>query len=340
VLTLPATGALLAAVPPRRVVQLGLLMISVLLPLTTFASSAWQLFAVLAGWGAGIGVVDVAMNTEAAAVQDHLGRTTMSSFHAAYSAGGLAGAGAGAAAAAAGLSARANFTLAALVIVVVGAGSAQAFASKPAAHTVAHGRRSRWPAWSWTLACLAVVACGGFLAEGAASDWSAVYLHSSLGASPGLAAVGYALFSCTMVTGRLAGDRLTDWAGPARLLRSSAAIASVSFLVVLLIGQVWAGLVGFAVLGAGLAVIVPVVFTAASRLGVPGPNLALVTSSGYLGMLVGPALIGGLAQAIGLPAALGTIVIITGLTAILAGAVRQRTSPATSPHPEPAQDLR
>src|SRR5580693_4544922 len=78
VLAMPATGAILTVVPPRRVVQLGVLAIAVLQPLTTFAGSAFELFAVLVGWGAGIGICDVAMNIEAAAVQENLGRTTMS----------------------------------------------------------------------------------------------------------------------------------------------------------------------------------------------------------------------------------------------------------------------
>ena len=195
-------------------------------------------------------------------------------------------------------------------------------------------RQNRWPAWSWTLACLALIAFGSFLAEGAASDWSAVYLLGSLGASPALAAVGYTVFSVAMVTGRLAGDRLTDRAGPARLVRASAGIASVSFLAALLAGRVGAGLAGFVLLGIGLSVIVPSVFTAASRIGTPGPNLALVTSTGYLGMLAGPALIGGLAEVVGLPSALGTLVVITGLTAVLAGAVRPRAPRAAGRDPD------
>jgi predicted MFS family arabinose efflux permease len=330
-LAMPVTGATLGAIAPRRVAQLALLPVAGMLPLATFTDSAWQLFAVLACWGAGIGVADVAMNTEAAAVQEHLGRTTMSTFHAAYSAGGLAGAGMGAIAAAAGLSARANFALAALLIFCTGVACAQLFASRPMAHGSRHQPRSRWPAWSWTLAFLALIAFGSFLAEGAASDWSAVYLHSSLGASPGLAAVAYTMFSCAMLGGRLAGDRLTDWAGPARLLRTSAGLAAACFLAALLIGRPAAGLAGFTVLGAGLAVVVPVVFTAASRLGLPGPNLALVTSVGYTGMLVGPAVIGGLAEVVGLPAALGTLVAIIGMTAILAGAVRPDSQAEAQP---------
>jgi MFS family permease len=92
----------------------------------------------------------------------------------------------------------------------------------------------------------------------------------------------------------------------------------------LLIGQVWSGLVGFALLGIGLAVVVPLVFTAAAQTGRAGPNLALVTMTGYVGVLAGPALVGGVAQAIGLHAALGIDVILCAMCAALAGFVRPR----------------
>jgi MFS family permease len=339
VLAMPAAGAALATVPPRRIVQLGLLALGGLLPVTTLASSPWQLFAVLAGWGAGLGVVDVGINTEAAAVQDRLGRSVMSGFHAAYSVGGLAGAGLGGIAAASGVSARTDFLIAGAVVLVAGGASAQAFTSRPVHHAAEQPRPSRWPQWSWALACLAAMAFGSFLAEGAANDWSAVYLHTSLGAPVGLAAVGYTVFSATMAGGRLAGDRLADRMGPARLVRLSAGVAAGGFGAALLIGQVGAGMAGFAVLGAGLSVVVPLVFSAAAGRGRPGPNLALVTSSGYLGTLVGPAIIGGLAEVAGLPAAMGAVVVLSGLTAILAHVVLPRTTPAAGPHPPPQEVL-
>ena len=337
VLAMPAAGAVLATRAPRRVVQLGIFALGGFLPVAAFASSAWQLFAVLALWGAGLGVVDVAVNVEAAAVQDRIGRSVMSGFHAAYSVGGLAGAGLGGIAAAAGVSARADFLITGAVILVAGCVSGQAFTSRPVAARPADDQRrvrpSRWPQWSWALVCLAVMAFSSFLAEGAAADWSAVYLHSSLGAPLGLAAVGYTVFSAAMTAGRLVGDRLCDRLGPARLVRLSAGVASVSFGLALLAGQVWSAMAGFAVLGAGLSVVVPLVFTAASRLGRAGPNLAFATSAGYLGMLAGPAIIGGLAEAVGLPAALATIVVLSGLVAVLGHFVLPRPAAPVGPPP-------
>jgi MFS family permease len=334
VLAMPATGAVLASVAPRRVAQAGLLLMAVMLPVTTVTTvtgSAWQLFLVLLGWGAGIGTLDVAMNTEAAAVQEQLGRRVMSGFHGAYSVGGLAGSGLGAITAATGLSARAAFLIAAIPIVAAGVAGTQAFASRPAHHATNQGRRAaRWPKWSWALVALGAISFASFLGEGAAGNWSAVYLHSSLGASAGLAAVGYSVFAVTMTIGRLSGDWLTDRVGPVRLVRLAGGVATAGFGCALLIGHVWSGLAGFALLGAGLSVVVPLAFTAAAGLGRPGPSLAMITSFGYMGAMAGPAIIGGLADLTSLPVALGTIVLLSGMIVVLAGAVRPRRHPAAA----------
>lgn len=356
VLAMPPAGAVLASVAPRRVSQLALIMLAALLPVTTVAGSAVQLFFVLAGWGAGIGVLDVAMNTEAAAVQDQSGRRLMSGFHGAYSVGGLVGAGLGAVAAAAGVGVRETFVIAAVVMAAAGLAGTRAFAAGPAHHAApqpgtdgepaagepaagepaaGNARPHRWPKWSWALVALGAMSFASFLGEGSASNWSAVYLHSSLGASPALAALGFTLFASAMAAGRLSGDWLANRAGPVRLVRLSAGLATVGFGGALLIGHLWSGLAGFALLGAGLSVVVPLAFTGAAGLGRPGPNLAMVTTCGYLGSLAGPPLIGGIADVTGLPAALGVVVILAGLITVLAGAVRPRP-PATGP-PEARQ---
>ncbi len=332
VLAMPVTGAMVATVAPRRIVQAAFIPFGGLLAVLSLAGSAWELFVILLGWGAALGTIDVAMNTEAAALQDRLGRLVMSRFHASYSIGGLVGAGTGALAAANGVSVAANFLIAGVVVAVVGALAGEAFAvsgaragpvSPPGTEPSAREPRAavRRPQLSGVLVALAAIAFGCFLAEGAANDWSAVYLHASLGAGPGLAAVAYTAFSCAMAAGRLFGDHLAERIGPVRLVRISATTAAVGFGAALVAGQVGGALAGFVLLGLGLSVVVPVVFTAASRLGRPGPSLATVSSCGYLGLLVGPALIGGLAEAVGLPGALGIVVVLSSATAVLAGAV-------------------
>jgi len=279
------------------------------------------------------------MNTEAAAVQDLLGRRVMSSFHGAYSVGGLTGSGLGAAAAALGVTVRTTFLIAAIAMAAVGLSAAHVFAARPAHHNAGARRpRSRWPNWSKALVALGAMAFASFLGEGSAGNWSAVYLHSSLGASPAVAAMGFTAFSCAMTAGRLGGDWLTDRAGPVRLIRLCAALAAIGFGGALLIGHVWSGLAGFALLGGGLSVVVPLTFTASAGLGRAGPNLALVTSCGYVGALAGPAIIGGLAELTSLPTALGVVVVLSGLIAALAGAMRPAPSPTAQGQPaEPAQ---
>jgi MFS family permease len=168
-------------------------------------------------------------------------------------------------------------------------------------------------------------------AEGAMADWTAVYLKSVLGADARLAAMGYAVFSSTMVIGRLSGDWLTVRMGRARLVRTGATLASVGLAAALLIGSIPATLAGFAAVGLGLSVIVPLIFRAAASGGSnSGTGLAAVTTTGYLGFLTGPPLIGGLAQWVGLRLALVYIVFSIAIGAVLA----RRVEPATSKAPD------
>jgi len=269
------------------------------------------------------------MNVEAAALQDLVGRRIMSRFHAAYSLGGLAGAGGGALAAATGLSVRANFLIVGVSVLTVGVVASSAFSRTPVRPIVAPASESpvrspRRPKLSWSLVGLCTIAFGCFLAEGAVNNWSAIYLHSSLKAGAGLAAVAYTAFSCAMAAGRLCGDHVAERFGPVRLVRFSAATAAIGLTIALVLGQVAAAMVGFVLLGLGMSFVVPLVFTASSLLERPGPSLATVNSFGYLGLLIGPALIGGLADAVGLPGALGVIVAVCAVTAVLAGAVAPR----------------
>jgi MFS family permease len=330
VMAMAVVGAVLVKVKPRRVVAVMFVPYGILLGVLSFVDSPWQLFATLVGWGACVGTIDVAMNVEAAALQDLVGRRIMSRFHAAYSLGGLAGAGAGAIAAASGLSVRVNFLIVGVLVLTVGVAASSAFSRTPVrpAQNVPSSdlkvRSPRRPKLSWTLVGLCTIAFGCFLAEGAVNNWSAIYLHSSLKAGAGLAAVAYTAFSCAMAAGRLCGDHMAERFGPVRLVRFSVATAAIGLLIALIVGQVAAAMVGFVLLGLGMSFVVPIVFTASSLLERPGPSLATVNSFGYLGLLIGPALIGGLADGVGLPAALGVIVAVCVVTAVLAGAAAPR----------------
>lgn len=287
------------------------------------------LFAALAVMGLGGGLVDVAMNAEAAALQVRAGRSIMSRFHAGWSVGGLVGSGLGALAAASGLSVRAHFVMAGLAVVALGASALWALgdAASPGrlAPAVDDGPRARTGVTS-VLVVVCVLAAGDFLAEGAAGDWGAVYLHGSLGAGSGTAALAFSAFTLTMTAGRIVGDHLTAWLGPVRLMRLAAGVAGGGLAGGLLIGHVAAGLVAFGLLGAGLSVVVPLLFTAASAVGHPSTSVALATGCGYLGLVVGPPVVGGLADVVGLPGALGVVALIAALPMVFGRVVAGRPS--------------
>jgi MFS family permease len=166
------------------------------------------------------------------------------------------------------------------------------------------------------------------MSEGAAADWSAVYVDRDLAASAAVAGLAYAAFSVTMVAGRLVGDRLTERFGPALLVRCGALVAAVGMAAALLAGTPVAALAGFAALGAGLSIVIPQVFRAAAATGDSGPALATVSTIGYTGFLAGPPLIGALAELTSLPTALGVLPVLALAMAALAPLTRPKGTKA------------
>jgi hypothetical protein len=145
-----------------------------------------------------------------------------------------------------------------------------------------------------------------------------------------------------MTLGRLVGDRLVGAVGAVRLLRACGLVAGVGIGGALILATPGAAIVGFGLLGAGLSVVVPVVFrSAASVPGVAaGPSLAAVSTLGYLGFLAGPPLVGGLAELSSLPAALSIVAVCAAATAALAGAVRGPAPGAQDSTPTAVEPMR
>lgn len=160
-------------------------------------------------------------------------------------------------------------------------------------------------------------------------DWSAVYLRQSLGTGPGEAAAGFAAFSLTMAIGRLLGDGLVRRLGRVHLVQASALLATLGLGSALLMGHFWAAIVGFACAGLGYANVVPIVFSASgTQPGIPaGTGIAAAATTGYLGFLVGPPLIGLTAEFTSLPLALGLVVLFSALIIVLAPRVLRTPVP-------------
>jgi fucose permease len=161
------------------------------------------------------------------------------------------------------------------------------------------------------LAVLGGLAAVGLLAEGAIYDWSVLYLQEDVGAAPALAALGFASFSAAMAATRFAGDALRSHFSAPRLLAASGWLAAAGMALVLATRQPVVALIGLAVVGVGFANVVPILFMAASRVpGVPAAEgIAAVSSIGYFGMVIGPPLVGAIAQFSSLSWGLGVILV-------------------------------
>ena len=253
--------------------------------------------------GAANGVLDIAMNAQGVAVERGLAKRLFSSLHAAFSFGALFGGAAAAAAASAGIEPlphlAVNAAVAAAAALVLARGLVRVEGTPGGPRFARPSRR---------LAALGVIAFCALLAEGSVYDWSGVYLSSEAGAAPGVAPLGLAAFSLTMGIGRLAGDAVAERAGSGTVVWAGALVGALGMALALARPLPAFAIVGFALLGAGLSVVFPLTLRAAGVHGDgAGPALAAVSTVGYVGFLAGPPLIGLLADAAGLRAALALV---------------------------------
>lgn len=320
VVALPLSGTLVSRYGSLLVARAGLVAYCAALYLISLAPNLALLALALAAFGVGNSALDVSMNAQGVELERERGRPILGSFHALWSIGGFVGAASGAAAAAAGMPPSAHFALAGGLLLALGLLSTAQMLPEPE-------DRQAGPAFARPtrkLVLLGVVAFCALLAEGVVNDWSAVYLREVAGANPGVAPLGFAAFSLTMAAGRLLTDKLVTRTGPRMFVRFSATVALVGLGLALLVPLPAAGVAGFALLGAGLAGVLPVVFGITGgreREGTTGPAIAAVSTLGYLGFLAGPVLIGAFAELSSLRVSLVSVAVLVFLMVVLAGAL-------------------
>jgi MFS family permease len=295
----------------------------VVLPGPTFAVSLPSLALLLFLFGAANGAMDVSMNALAVEVETFVGKPIMSSFHGMWSIGGLAGAGVGALFAKQDVSPQLHLLVVASILavaIVVAKRWLPPSQRHVSPESVAHFARPE----SAMLGLSGIIFCA-FLIEGAMADWSAVLLHDSLHTTAATAALGYAAFSLAMTSMRFAGDRLVIQWGAVRLLRSTNVVAALALAAALWIQHVGLTMLAFALVGFGMATVAPLVFGAAARRARHGAGhgIAAMATVGYGGFLVGPPLVGWLAQASSLRVALSVLAILALAITALAHHLRE-----------------
>jgi MFS family permease len=285
-----------------------------------FAPNLGTLIAALFVFGAAHGTVNIAMNGNAVEVERAWQKPIMSSFHAVYSIGGFLGAAIGGLCAQADLGARTTFMVVAITIAVMAILASRWAYTERVAAAGAPAEKGPLPGVYF----LALLAFCCLVGEGAAADWSTVYVRDTLHSGAGFAAAAYAAFSIMMTVGRLVGDRLAARLGTVTLVRASGVLAAVSLGVALLVNDPVAGVVGFGFFGAGLSCIAPLVFSAAGSRNPQraGQAIARVASLGWIGFLIGPIVIGGAAELVGLSWALTIPVALALFVGLAAAALR------------------
>jgi fucose permease len=338
--------ATLAAAPlARRYGSRHLLVVAAsalcfVLPLLAHAPSVAALAVLLFWFGAFVGIVGVAANAQAITVQTALGRPVMSSFHAMFSLGGLAGAAGNSLLLQLGFSPLVCAIDVAAVLVLVIATQAEGLNQDPPVEVnrTSHARRGLAPL---PVLFVGLMTLALYLSEGSIVDWGAIFFREVRGYNAATAALGYAAFSITMAAGRLAGDHIVERVGPVTVVRYGAILAALGFFVMVFGPGPWLGLAGCALIGLGASNVVPTLISASARVS-DYPTAAAVSTTvamGTTGLIAGPALIGFVAQSTGLAialAGLAVLLLVVGAAADIVGvSPSRRRAPA-----HPAIDLR
>ncbi|MFF4342607.1 MFS transporter [Kitasatospora sp. NPDC001540] len=333
VATMALIGRLCLRFGSRRVTTASVAVFALATALPAHAHSVLALGAVLLLFGAGYGAANVAMNSAAVDLVAELRRPVMPSFHAGYSLGGLLGAAvggllAGRISAAWSLAAAAALGLA--VTAVAGAALLRAPAAlpRPAASGTTAGTATETatarPSGHARLlvVLLGLIALCTAYGEGALADWATLHLTDDVHASASTAAAGYASFAFAMTAGRLSGTWLSERLGQTRVMLLGGLAACAGMATAALAPSVPLALVGFVLVGLGLANVFPLAIAQAGAAAGP-QGVATASTLGYAGMLIGPPVIGFLADALSLPAALLTVAASSALAGLLALTVRR-----------------
>jgi hypothetical protein len=313
-LTLPFAGMVASRFGSRLPTGVGILVISTGLACAGVAPTYVLLVLSAALFGVGIGTLDVAANAHGVSIEHGVGRPILSSLHGFWSVGLLTGSAAAALAAAVAVSPRMEFPLVGLSVVLVGLACVPQLLRGTRSVDAAHFALPRG-----ALALPAFLTFCSFFLESASMNWSAVFLAGPAGASAAVAAGGVVAYSTAMAIARFAGDPLTARWGVGGIARRGGALVVIGIAIVLATRSPVPGLVGFALVGAGCAAIVPALFRAAAAVpGVSaGAGIAAVATAGYLGGVVNGPAIGFLARGVGLTAAMSLIGVGGALIAIL-----------------------
>jgi len=316
-IAMPFTGWLIMRNGSRRITIISVFVYCIVVPLIPIMPGLAGLVFIFFSMGLTAGMLDVSMNAQAVMVEQQHGKPIMTSFHALFSIGMVAGGGCGA------LFVKLNTTLFTHLSTVIGLsllGAAWAryhlIHDKPK-EKIAEGPAFRLP--NAAMVSIGVIAFCCMLGEGAMADWSTNYMENIAHADKAMAPIGLSAFALAMTIGRLFGDSARIRFGDRNLMIGCGLISTIGLLLTLTFIHPYAVILGLFVTGIGLSSIVPIAYSIAGNTKdlSPGVGLAMVTTVGYSGFLFGPPLIGLIADLHSLRISLGLVVILFVIMTIL-----------------------
>ncbi|MGD1889337.1 MAG: MFS transporter [Cyclobacteriaceae bacterium] len=329
ILAMPVAGGLVEKIGSKRVIAFTSICVCVLLALLLLMPTYWATMIVLFLFGMVNGSMDVSMNAHGVLVERKYRNAIMSSFHGLFSLGGLVGAGVASGLLALGLTPPQHMLLVlALLLITVLLVLRHLLPPEIKPQTLSDKKPLLvLPSQQivWFLASL------GFfilMVEGAMADWTAIHISSLPTATPALAALGYAAFSLTMASGRLLGDRIIRTMGRPVVIQWGSSIAAIGLLVVVLVQLPVGAIIGFGLVGIGLSNVIPIIFSSAGYANPdePGRGIAAVTTMGYFGFLIGPPMIGFIADGFSLNIAWVMLIVALGLVVAIAPRIIRKIS--------------
>ena len=301
-------GRVVGTLGARRTVVVAGWLMCAMFSIILLLPGLWAVLPAAFLFGCGMSVFDVSINSEGSELES-LSGPLMSNLHGMFSVGAMAGAALSSLMLHAGIAPAWQLGGAAALLAGVMLLGSFGMLDIHAPEAGAEKAHFAWP--RGLLLVIGLLIFTGMIAEGVMMDWCVLYLKQDLAMPQAQAALGYSAFAGAMALSRFAGDPLRARFSEQRILFVGATVAAVAMAVVLLAAVPWIAMVGFALVGAGLAPVAPILFNAATR--VPGVSraaaIASVTSIGYSGFMIGPPLIGSIAQASSLTVALSAVVL-------------------------------
>jgi predicted MFS family arabinose efflux permease len=318
VLAMPFTGWIIVKNGSRRMTLISIVLYCAFVPLITFFDYWANVIPLFFVMGIVTGILDVAMNAQAVIVEQQYKRPIMTSFHAYFSVGMALGSLCGSFFSSTPLSLFQHFSIVAFVSLIAIIWLSQNLVhDKPTPDAIPEGPLFRLP--NAALLSVGIIAFCCMMGEGAMADWSVIYMEKIANSSKSLAPIALFSFATAMTLGRIIGDGVRARVGDGKIILGGGILASIGLVSILLFAFPFIVITGCFLVGLGLSAIVPVTYSIAGNAKglASGVGIAMVTTVGYTGFLIGPPIIGFIAESYSLRMALYVVAVLFLIMTVL-----------------------